>query len=139
MCYMPSTFWRVHDTTYEFSADSAWSSQAGVPLAAPDRDLCLVCGGDGTDPDECDDEGNSVPCTSCGGEGSFQRDRGYSCCASPEDLISYFSGHLGAAAGDTVITFEGERTGTCPDGEPLAVPIRVIATATWAEFTRAHA
>jgi len=132
-------FYRVHDDTYEFSAENAWSSQAGVPLIAPDRDQCIGCEGVGTDPNEWDEAGDCpAQCGSCGGEGSFQRDRGYSCCASPEDLIAYLSGHMGAAPGDTVIIFEGEQVGSCPDGMPLAVPARVVATTTWGEFTKEY-
>jgi hypothetical protein len=133
------TFYRVHDTDeFEFSADGAWSSQAGITRISADRYECLACEGSCADPNERDDEGNEIPCRDCHGEGSVQCDRGYSCCAAPGDLIAYFSGHMAVGPATPVIVFEGYQTGTCSDGEPLAVPEHVIEQTTWAEFTRRH-
>lgn len=136
---MTETFYRVHDAGTEFSTKNAWSSQAGVDRVAIDRYLCLACEGSGTDPNEADEDGSEVPCRDCGGEGSIQCERGYSCCWSAEDLIAYFGYQLGAGSGSTVVIFEGEQSGTGIDGEPLAVPSRVVRTLTWAEFTSEHA
>ena len=59
---------------------------------------------------------------------------GYSCCWSPEDLRSYFEVHACGAPGDhhgEVIVFEGEHVGQGDDGEPLAIPTRVVDRLPW--------
>lgn len=60
--------------------------------------------------------------------------RGYSACWDAEDLLEYFREHGEPAADDTVVAFEGRQVGQGFDGEPLAVPTRLLETTTWAEF-----
>lgn len=124
MAYM--RFYRVHYTeaSGEFSADNAWSSQMSGTVREGDvgQEQCQCrLFGDPADPD----------CPDCYGEGWADRDRGYSCCYSAEDLIAYWkNGGTGWLDDMPVVIFEGHRTGTCPDGEPLAVPDAVIAWTT---------
>src|SRR5690606_16785198 len=60
-----------------------------------------------------------------------------SCCWSPEALREYFEVHACGAPGDhhgEVIVFEGEHVGQGDDGEPLAVPTRVVDRLPWSAY-----
>lgn len=131
------TFWRIHDTGHEFSADNAWSSQ---------MDMDRRDGEDGTPQQECwcqaMDGEPAGDCRDCDGEGWVDCQRGYSCCPSAQALAAYFAGQgisLAGWHGFEVIEFEGRAVGTGPDGEPLAVPEGVARRMTVAEFAGQYA
>src|SRR5690606_24281624 len=106
---------------------------------------CVACDGTGQSPEEvhescdgagCDhcDNGIYSECGDCEGEGTVDCDRGYSCTWSAADLITYIRDHQAGDPEDThgtVYVFEGERHGDGCDGEPLAVPTKIIETLTW--------
>lgn len=111
---------------------------------------CLACDGTGTtaDPEPCGacdmegchrcDDGWHTTCRDCD-EGWVDCDRGYSSVRSAADLVEYFQQHAGGAPEHgTVIVFEGEHVGDGCDGEPLAVPTRVVETLTWTQFAAKH-
>lgn len=122
------TFYRVHwSDAPEFNADNAWSALWGTTRSEDGSQTeCLTCDGTG----ELDDE----RCTNCGGEGWDDCVRGYSCCWNPESLVAYFNRPGMQPNGENVIVFEGYQTGTGFDGEPCAVPTKIIETLTWEEF-----
>jgi hypothetical protein len=156
------TFYRVHwQGSLEFSPANAWSAPWGSERAADGYVLCFSCdgtgsgytevpcrdcGGRGTDEnwdtcDSCDGAGGTTVerCPDCE-EGKKRCERGYSCETSPGALIGYFREHsVTPGDGDVVIIFEGGQAGAGLDGEPLAVPSRILETLTWAEFTGRHA
>lgn len=134
-------FYRIHWNwdTVPFDAEHAYSFLNGMPPLADDlsRYGCVPCNGTGeaipgVDPDE------DGKCSSCHGEGSHEADRGYSCVYDPEDILSlpaqFGSGRRELAAA-RVVEYEGEVQGWGCDGEPLAVPSRVLRVMTWDEFT----
>lgn len=142
--------WHQHDAP-PFNADNAWSATWGSPFIDDGSAYtCLACEGTGEgDPREhracdgrgcwfCNDTGQVEHCPDCDGEGTIDCDRGYSCCASAEDLIGYFAARYVTAErmdqGGTVYVFEGEVHGACIEGEPLVVPTRVRETMTWSEL-----
>lgn len=109
----------------EFSAENAFSAQWGVDFDERGiRYRCLDCDGAGPTPD--------APC-SCDG-GWMYADRGYSCCWTAGDLLAYHDEHCPLDADDPVVVFEGRHCGDGGDGEPLAVPIRVIRWTTAGEL-----
>mgnify|MGYP001567701502 CR=1 FL=1 len=61
---------------------------------------------------------------------------GYSCTWDAEDLREYFAEHGEPDDDEIVILFEGRHVGQGFDGEPLAIPTRVVRTMTWAEFEK---
>lgn len=104
-------FYRVHRHGIpEFNADNAYSSPWGM-------EYCPHCDGEGYIPWEDDRE-----CPHCHGTGEPPRQRGYSCCESSEDLVSYFESRGGCDDDVPVVIFSGEVVGTGEDGEPLVVP-----------------
>lgn len=123
-----TTFFRVHwADAPAFSAENAWSALWGSTRSE-----------DGTQT-ECHScwEGNRDECKVCEGTGWEDALEGYSCFDTAEELVEYFThpardGLLGDD--DRVIVFEGIRSGTGFDGEPLAVPTRVIEELTWNAF-----
>lgn len=126
---MTQTFYRLHATEHEFSAAGAYSALWGS-----------VWSEDGTQT-ECTScyEGDRDGCRVCDGTGWQDAQEGYSCCDTAEELIEYMTEHGIAGDDDKVIVFEGVRTGTGFDGEPLAVPTRIIEETTWSQFqTRAN-
>lgn len=133
---MSKTFYRVHMAPLPFSADNAWSGTWGSEFNADGSQYHCPCDGHlfgpAGDPD--------ADCRDCGGDGWVGCDRGYSSCWTAQELIGYFTDPARCApTGDTpVIVFSGERTGTGCDGEPLAVPDRIVATYTWAGFVAKH-
>lgn len=150
-----STFYRVHCTTLPaFSAENAWSSLAGIDRKPddPSKSECQWCDGgegewtecrrcEGLGCDHCDHQGGTTECTRCEGTGWEDCIRGYSCCASPEELIAYFSesGRAGMVhADEPVVVFEGWQADTGFDDEPTAVPEHVIEIVPWAEFVARH-
>ena len=145
-------FWRVHHTDCpEFSADNAFSAPWGDPEQYCDAcggsgkryrvlstDRCPEHGdmspvdairlGQGC---ECHGFGWIVKaeeigiCKRCKGTGRnkrWKRESGYSCCESPEALVSYFNARGGAAANARVVVFAGDVAGIGPDNEPLVIP-----------------
>lgn len=127
---MTQTFFRFHRTDApEFSAANAWSGLWGSEFSED---------GSATRCHNCDNGQTFVfgeKCDLCEGTGWEDCAEGYSCCDTAEELIAYFAAHLGSDPGDgAVIVFEGHQVGTGFDGEPLAVPARVVETLTWAEF-----
>ena len=58
------------------------------------------------------------------------------CCDTAEELVRYFTHAARDAAedDDKVVVFEGTRVGDGFDGEPLAVPTRIIEEVPWSEF-----
>lgn len=125
---MTQTFYRIHwADSPEFNAANAWSVLWGATRSE-----------DGTQT-ECTScyEGDRDDCRICDGTGWEDALEGYSCCDTATELIEYFT----TAARDSligdddkVIVFEGTRTGVGFDGEPLAVPTRIIEETTWSEF-----
>jgi hypothetical protein len=123
------TFYRIHwSDTPEFNADNAWSGLWGAERSEDgSQTKCRTCDGRG------EDEG--APCDDCDGEGWEDCVRGYSCCWDAEGLLAYFNRPGMEPSGEQVIVFEGRQTGNGFDGEPCAVPSKVIETVTWEEFT----
>ena len=105
-----------------------------------DDDMCSECDGTGhttTTCHHCDGTGEDTDCRDCDGTGRIDANPGYSCCWSPEDLRAYFEVHACGAPGDhhgEVIVFEGEHVGQGDDGEPLAIPTRVVDRLPWSAF-----
>lgn len=158
--YMTETFYRFHWADCPtFSAENAWSAQWGAQRT-PDgmQIVCVACDGTGEGTRDCprcngphndyedrfsctrcDGTGDVNECLSCEGEGTIDCERGYSCETSPEALVRYFNdlARSGLADDDAgkVIIFEGDHYDTGLDGEPTAVPTRILETLTWAEFT----
>ena len=152
-------FYRFHQNAAPcFCADHAWSAPwgsaftpdgsqyecpscggTGVDYSAP---ICARCDGTGDDDDgypcrRCGGSGEDVECHDCDGEGNRDCDPGYSCCWSPVELVDYFQRHAGGAPDDShgeVVVFEGEHVGQGDDGEPLAIPTRVVDRLPWSEF-----
>lgn len=127
---MTEMFYRVHWVrSPEFSADNAWSALWGAERVAgdPSRTICRECDGRKVD-------SFGEPCSTCGGEGSEEAVLGYSCCRTATELRDYFGQHGAPRPDDEVIIFEGYLAGIGLDGEPLAVPTRVVHRTTWAEF-----
>jgi hypothetical protein len=125
------TFYRVHwSDAPEFNADNAWSALWGAERSEDgSQSKCHACDGDG--------EYDGEPCDDCDGDGWVDCVRGYSCCWDAESLIDYFTDH-GEPNGEQVIVFEGRHTANGFDGEPCAVPSKVIETLTWEKFVARH-
>ncbi|MFB4197747.1 hypothetical protein [Streptomyces carpaticus] len=127
-----TTWWRVHwSDCPPLSEEHAWSALWGATRSED---------GSQTECRDCDGSGDLAgePCTICGGEGWEDSVPGYSCAASPEALLAYFDRPGMEPWGETVIAFEGRQVDTGFDGEPTAVPTRVLQTWTWEEFVAAH-
>lgn len=127
------TFYRWHRTDAPtFTADNAWSGLWGATFSADgSQTQCRACDGTSTYA--------GMPCEACGGEGWEDCVPGYSCCQSAEDLITYMNAHAGELDTDEgrVIVFEGVQVDTGFDGEPTAVPEKIIKELTWSEFKTA--
>jgi hypothetical protein len=129
---MAATFYRWHQNEAPaFTADNAWSGLWGSTFSADgSQTQCRTCDGTGKYAD--------MPCEECDGEGWEDCLPGYSCCHSAEDLLTYMRVHAGKPEGDEgrVIVFEGEQVDTGFDGEPTAVPNKILKEMTWSEFVR---
>lgn len=106
-------------------------------------DLCPTCDGQGEREslcDICEGDGTTEECDTCDGEGWVDCDRGYSCTWTAEDLLDYFGQrHISLSYDDGVVyVFEGEYEGDGGDGEPLAVPTRVVEQMTWPAFVEKY-
>jgi hypothetical protein len=127
-----AVFYRVHwDDCPELSADNAWSALWGATRSAD---------GTRTECRDCDGEGELAggTCDACRGEGWEDCVPGYSACDTPEELIEYFDRPGMEPWHEQVVVFEGRQVGTGADGEPTAVPERVIETMTWEGFLARH-
>lgn len=157
-----TVFFRFHQADAPpFAADNAWSAPWGSEFSADGTTYrCPACDGtgedrtepvcercDGTGDDDgytcrrCGGTGEDTECHDCDGGGWAACDRGYSCTRSAEELADYFQQHAGGAPADDhghVVVFEGEHVGDGCDGEPLAVPTRVVETLTWTQFAAKH-
>lgn len=146
------TFYRWHRAGIPFTADRAWSGLWGAEFSEDgSRTKCFTCDGEGTgirdcprcggdfdarwDCPRCDGEGVVDECGDCEGEGWQDCVRGFSCERTPEALHRYFAQRGGDPGPGRVIVFEGCQTGTGFDGEPCAVPERIVKEMTWSEFT----
>jgi hypothetical protein len=119
---MADTYYRLHQAGIpEFSADNAWSGLWGGAFSADgSRSECGQCDAKGVDE-------WGEPCEAGCSDGWFDCAEGYSCCWTGQDLLRYFDEHLGSGFEDEpVVVFEGALVGTGFDGEPLAIPTRVI-------------
>ncbi|MFJ6215081.1 hypothetical protein ACIQGZ_17355 [Streptomyces sp. NPDC092296] len=157
-----AVFYRLHwSDCPPLTPDNAWSApwRAGDTRRSPDGSgaWCLSCDGTGKDwrpcprcdedPDHtptcehCDGQGAIDECATCDGTGWEPCVHGYSCTENPEDLLAYFAErHMTSMlTGEPVVVFEGQQVDTGCDGEPTAIPTRVIETLTWSEFTARHA
>ncbi|MFJ3839490.1 hypothetical protein ACIPY6_28840 [Streptomyces sp. NPDC090054] len=124
-----SIFYRLHwSDCPPFSAENAWSASWGSTRSADGSQTeCLTCDGTGElDGEPCSDRDCEEGWTDCVA--------GYSCCASADELIAYLGGRGEPGADDTVVVFEGRQVDTGFDGEPTAVPERVIETLIWPDF-----
>lgn len=102
-----------------FCAHHAWSAPWGSEFSA---------------------DGTTYRCPACD-EGWVDCDRGYSSVRSAEELADYFQEHAKGAPADDhghVVVFEGEHVGDGCDGEPLAVPTRIVERLTWSAFAAKH-
>lgn len=159
-----SVFYRIHWTDCPpLASANAWSGLWGSTRSEDgSRTQCMVCDGSGEGIRDCpkchggfvtDQYGEPVPCSrcnddgvvdgceNCDGEGWLDCVRGYSCTYTPEELISYFTdpARSGTADGESVVVFEGWQEGTGFEGEPTAIPERIIETLTWEQFVARHA
>jgi hypothetical protein len=123
---MSETFYRLHGTSREFSAENAWSSSTNLARSKDGSEYECECSLV---------DGPAEECRVCDGTGWAPCDRGYSCFTDPQELARYFGSGLDLAADDRVIIFTGYRAGSGEDGEDLAVPESVTEILTWAEFT----
>lgn len=151
------TFYRIHNDhngTPPLTTKNAWSAPWGSDFTEDGSSYtCIACDGTGEqDPeihDACDGEGCHhcedgmiTECGDCDGEGTIDCDRGYSCAWDATGLVEYFAQQHLPLTSDTsnimgtVYVFEGEYTGNGCDGEPLAVPTRIIETITVAELVK---
>lgn len=145
------TFFRWHSfEAPPFTAVNAWSGLWGSEFSADGaRTKCPTCDGSGDgwrecpschgDPDGCErcaDAGVIDECEDCEGEGWRDCVRGYSSCASAEDLLAYMREHAGEPKDDwgKVVIFDGDVTGTGHDDEPCVVPTQIVKQMTWSEF-----
>ncbi|WP_289008987.1 hypothetical protein [uncultured Thermomonospora sp.] len=145
------TFYRWHQNDIPFTADRAWSGLWGAEFNEDgSKTMCFACDGTGAgvrdcptctgdwekrwDCPTCQGEGIVDGCEDCDGEGWKPCVRGFSCEYTPEALIRYFAEYDEPPGDGRVVVFEGEETGTGFDGEPCAVPERVIEELTWGEF-----
>lgn len=138
------TFYRWHhNAAPTFNAENAhsadWGSEFtpdGSKYRAPGA-LYYLCEDCQDDTGACghEDEGDCEN-DSCECPGWTDCERGYSCTWDAADLITYIREHAGEPDDSfgTVYVFEGELTGNGTDGEPLAVPTKVIETLTWSEL-----
>ncbi|MEU1908418.1 hypothetical protein [Streptomyces hygroscopicus] len=156
-----SVFYRVHPSDAPaLTADNAWSAPWGTTRSADGSQYeCIVCDGTGEGTHDCPKCGGGcyigeffdIPCDRCDGDGFIDTCgncdegwldcvRGYSCCATPEALIRYFTdaGRSGCADGEQVVVFEGQQEDWGLEGEPTAVPARVIETLSWEAFVARH-
>lgn len=148
------TFYRWHQADAPaFTAQNAWSGLWGSEFSEDgSRTKCPTCEGTGEGSRECprchgdydrmesckrcEGAGGLNECEHCEGEGWHDCAPGYSCCWTAEDLIAYMTTHAGEPHDDcgVVIVFEGEQADTGFDGEPTAVPTKIIKEMTWTEF-----
>ena len=153
-----TVFYRVHwSDAPAFNAANAYSALWGAARSKDGSQTeCALCdatgkytrgcprcddsGYDDSSCQRCEGSGFIDECEPCDGTGWQDCVRGYSCFADPDDLISYFTerARSGLADGEQVIVFEGQRIATGCDGEPTAVPTRVIEALTWEEFVARH-
>jgi hypothetical protein len=116
----PVTAWFTADALGSRGPDSAWGSEFSEDGS---QTRCRNC-----------EDGVSLftggECTDCnsGWEDALY---GYSCCSSAEELVEYMTKHGVVSDNDLVVVFEGEQVGTGWDGEPLAVPSRVVEVIAW--------
>lgn len=113
---MVDIFYRLHrEEAPAFCAENAYSAAWGQAFSADGRRYeCPVC------------DGSGESCWNCNGEGWFECEYGYSCCTEAAELLEYFDRHCPPDDSDPVVVFEGVRVGSGLDGEPLAVPERII-------------
>ncbi|WP_017602294.1 hypothetical protein [Nocardiopsis lucentensis] len=145
----PETFYRLHHTgAPAFTADNAWSAPWGSSFTDDGSSYtCVACDGTGEQTPEihesCDgqgchhcDDGMITECADCDGDGTLDCERGYSCTWDAAGLVAYFKQQHATPTDDmgTIYVFEGEWTGDGADGDPLAVPTKVIETLTWSEL-----
>ncbi|GAA0971137.1 MULTISPECIES: hypothetical protein [Actinocorallia] len=135
-----------------FDAEHAWSGLWGAEYSADgSRTQCRTCDGTGEgwrdcprchgaggDCSRCEGAGVIDECEDCDGEGWQDCVRGFSACWSAAELHAYITAHAGTPddAEGRVIVFEGRVAGTGFDGEPCAVPQRVIEEIPWSELVR---
>ena len=141
---MVETFYRWHQRhAPAFTPDNAYSADwgseftpDGTKYRPPAGVLYYLC-------EDCQDEAGACgheddgECEHCECPGWTDCERGYSCTWEPGDLIDYIRTHQAGDPADThgtVYVFEGEHTGDGTDGEPLAVPSRVVRTLTWSQM-----
>ncbi|MFF9787130.1 hypothetical protein [Streptomyces nigrescens] len=152
-----SVFYRVHPSDAPpLTADNAWSAPWGTTRSTDGSQYeCIVCDGTGEGQQDCPTCGgcaytgefHDTPCDRCDGNGIIDTCgncddgwidciRGYSCENTPESLIRYFTeaSRTGCANGEQVILFEGYQADYGIDGEPTAVPQRIIETLSWEDF-----
>jgi hypothetical protein len=136
---MGETYYRLHaagrDATgpLEFHADNAYSALWGTEFVPGDAShaVCSDCAGTGDD-SVTGGEGNG--CAGCRGDGCVDLPRGYSCCATAQELLDYMAEHGTPADHDDVVVFTGHQVDTGFDGELLVVPEHVVRWRTWPEF-----
>lgn len=152
---MKEAFYRLHRDDIPFTPDRAWSGRWGAEFNEDgSRTMCFTCDGTGigvrdcptctsnyADPEDrwacptCGGDGVVDGCGDCDGEGWEDCVRGFSCEHSPEALLRYFQRRgMDGAPGARVIVFEGRQTGVGFDGEPCAVPEKILEEMTWGEF-----
>ncbi|MGW8851567.1 hypothetical protein ACWGNE_27785 [Streptomyces xiamenensis] len=127
-----SVWYRVHwSDCPPLTEENAWSALWG---ATRSKD------GSQTECRECDGSGESFGerCGSCDGQGWEDCVPGYSCAASVAELLEYFDRPGMQPHHETVIAFEGRRVDTGFDGEPTAVPTRIVQEWTWEQFVAEH-
>lgn len=108
-------FWRVHWLDCpQFSAENATSAPWGTAASA---DECSWCDENGEIYDEATDE-----YVACPYHGAQARTDGYSCCESPEQLVSYFGHRAGCPDDMPVVVFAGRIVDHGPDLESLVIP-----------------
>lgn len=153
-------YWRVHwPSAPAFSPESASSAPWSDDRAICDACLgsgrrtrgtvapCAACGGAFEPRCQCGGTGYVAEvqdigaCRRCRGTGRnlrYRRDRGYSCCESPEALVAYFASRGTVPDDLPVVAFAGRVLGAGMDGEPLVVP-RLRPRPRWMAFSDVRA
>lgn len=133
-------YYRLHwDGCPEFTADNAWSPSSWGTERSNDgsQEECTLCWGNGSG--LFHDDGRERSCRACEDTGWADCRRGYSCCSSPEELITYLR-HVWPSDEETVVEFKGAPSGEQEwDGADLAIPHAVVRTWTWGTFTAQYA
>ncbi|MGW7350918.1 hypothetical protein [Streptomyces sp. NPDC054784] len=156
------TFYRVHpNDAPALTADNAWSAPWGVTRNTDGSQYeCVPCDGTGDGTRDCptcygvgwlddcmqdrctrcDGERRLDDCENCDGDGWLDCTRGYSSFEDPDTLIDYFTevARDVCAVDVTVVIFEGRQADFGLDGEPTAVPTRIVETLTWDAFLARH-